>query len=461
MVNTHINRDKLTKKNIALFSLIVSIFLIVAKIVIAYLTNSMGVYSEALNNGLDLVLVLITYIAIRASIKPADKDHTYGHGKYENFSAIVEITIISILCIFIIYKSSQRIIYKNFELNLGWYVYLVLAISIAINIVRVLLLGYAAKKYNSIAFRSNFLNYTGDIFSSAIVLIGLIFVKLGINLADPIASILVAIIVISFGLKLAVSTIRNLLDYIPREVTESVHNILGKFITINKINNIKIHEVGNIKFINLDLDLDRNLHLSQVEKIKEDIRNSILLKYPESEIIIETKLSLSDKAISDKVEEIILNMPYVKDIHNIFIYNVDEFIDLSVHIELIENIKLADAEIITKSAENKIKDVIPELRRIYTHIEDKKNEESYDDITNISEQLIKKVKNLISKYINPDTFHNFTVLERNKLFNLAFHCRLDSNLDIKKAHKIITVIEDEIKSSFKEINEIAIHVEPE
>ena len=261
MVNTHINRDKLTKKNIALFSLIVSIFLIVAKIVIAYLTNSMGVYSEALNNGLDLVLVLITYIAIRASIKPADKDHTYGHGKYENFSAIVEITIISILCIFIIYKSSQRIIYKNFELNLGWYVYLVLAISIAINIVRVLLLGYAAKKYNSIAFRSNFLNYTGDIFSSAIVLIGLIFVKLGINLADPIASILVAIIVISFGLKLAVSTIRNLLDYIPREVTESVHNILGKFITINKINNIKIHEVGNIKFINLDLDLDRNLHL--------------------------------------------------------------------------------------------------------------------------------------------------------------------------------------------------------
>ncbi|MBM3709556.1 MAG: cation diffusion facilitator family transporter, partial [Actinobacteria bacterium] len=112
------NRDKLTKKRIALFSLLVSIFLIAVKIIIAYLTNSLGVYSEVLNNGLDLVLVLITYIAIRASIKPADKDHTYGHGKYENFSALFELTIISLLSFFIIYKSIQRIIYKNFELNL-------------------------------------------------------------------------------------------------------------------------------------------------------------------------------------------------------------------------------------------------------------------------------------------------------------------------------------------------------
>jgi len=459
-LNTN-TRDKLIKKRIALFSLLVSIFLIVVKIIIAYLTNSLGVYSEVLNNGLDLVLVLITYIAIRASIKPADKDHTYGHGKYENFSALIELTIISLLSFFIIYKSIQRIIYKNFELNLVWYAYLVLAVSIAVNIIRVFFLNYAAKKYSSIAFRSNFINYTGDIFSSAIVLIGLIFAKFGIHIADPIASMIVAVILIIFTLRFSFRIVRNLLDYIPAEVTENINNILNGFPAIKKINNVKIHEVGNIKFMNIDLELDSNLHLSQVEKIKEDIRSSIISTYPESDIIIETKLALSENAIADRVKEIILNIPHVKDIHNIYIHNIDKYIDISVHIELTENVTLSDAEIITKFAENKLKELIAELRRIYIHIEDKKNEEIYDDITDSSENLIKEVKNSISHHINPDTCHNFTVLKRNELFNLSFHCRLDSKLNIKKAHSIITEIEDDIKGNFKGINEIAIHVEPE
>ena len=84
------------KRKVAFFSLLVSIFLVVIKVTIAYFTNSIGVFSEALNNGLDIVTVLITYLAIKISIRPADKDHTYGHGKYENLSAFLEISIISI-----------------------------------------------------------------------------------------------------------------------------------------------------------------------------------------------------------------------------------------------------------------------------------------------------------------------------------------------------------------------------
>ncbi len=150
--NIHLNHnlEDLNKKKIALYSLVVSIFLVTVKIGIAYLTNSIGVYSEALNNGLDLVTVLITYLAIRMSAKPADKDHTYGHGKYENFSALLEIIIISILSFFIIFKSVQRLIYRNFELNVSWYIFLILAISIFVNIIRVVYIGRAAKKLKKI-----------------------------------------------------------------------------------------------------------------------------------------------------------------------------------------------------------------------------------------------------------------------------------------------------------------------
>ncbi len=448
------------KKKVALFSLLVSIFLVIIKVAIAYFTNSIGVFSEALNNGLDIVTVLITYMAIRISTRPADKDHTYGHGKYENLSAFLEIIIISALSFFIIYKSIQRIIYRNFVLNLNWYVFLILVISIALNIIRVFYIGRAARRYNSFAFKADFLNYTSDIISSTVVIVGLLVANTGFNLADPIASIIVSIIVLIFSSRLLVSTVRNLMDYIPREVTDKVLEILKEIHEIKSINKLKIHEVGNIKFINLEICLKSNLYLSQVEKIKEKIKNRIRSNIQDSEIILETKSLPSKDNIEAYVKEIILNQLYVKDIHNIFIYNVGNQIDISIHIELSKYLKLEESEKLTKVTEEKIKEKIWNIRSVYIHIEDYRSDENWNDVTGKSERLITKIKKEISLYVNPQTCHNFTILEKEGLYNLAFHCRLEKNLDIKEAHSVITKIEDNIKKKFENISEISIHVEP-
>lgn len=448
------------KKKVALFSLLLSIFLVITKIAIAYFTNSIGVFSEALNNSLDIVTVLITYIAIRISTRPADKDHTYGHGKYENLSAFLEIIIISALSFFIIYKSIQRIVYRNFVLNLNWYVFLILIISIALNIIRVFYIGKAAIRYNSFAFKADFLNYTSDIISSTIVVIGLLVANTGFYLADPIASIIVSIIVLIFSSRLLISTVRNLMDYIPREITDRVMEILKEVPEVKSVNKLKIHEVGNIKFINLEICLKSNLYLSQVERIKEKIKNKIRINIQGSEIILETKSLPSKDNIEAYVKEIILNQLYVKDIHNIFIYNVDNQIDISIHVELNKYLKLEETEKLTKVTEEKIKEKIWNIRSIYIHIEDSRSGESWNDITKKSERLITKIKKEISLYVNPQTCHNFTILEKEGLYNLAFHCRLEKSLDVKEAHSIITKIEDNIKRKFENISEISIHVEP-
>jgi len=449
------------KRNIALFSLLVSIILVVVKIAIAYFTNSMGVYSEALNNGLDIVTVLITFLAIRMSTRPADKDHTYGHGKYENLSAFLEISIISALCFFIIYKSIQKIIYKNFELKLNWYVFLILIISIVLNIIRVFYIGRAARKYNSYAFKADFLNYSSDIISSVVVIIGLLVANTGFKLADPIASIVVSVIVLIFSSRLLIGTVRNLMDYIPKEVTDKVSKILKDISEIRSVNKMKIHEVGNIKFINLEICLKSNFYLSQVEKIKEKIKNKIRSNIPDSEIIIEIRSLPSKDNIEQYIKEIILNQQYVKDIHNIFIYNVNNLIDISIHIELNKYLKLEETEKLTKITEEKIKEKIENIRSVYIHIEDSRSSESWTDITEKSEKFISAIKDEVSLYVSPETCHNFTLLEKEGSYNLAFHCRLKKDLDIKKAHSIITKIEDDIKKKFKNISEIVIHVEPE
>lgn len=455
-----INSKGLYMKKIAMFSILVSIFLVIIKVTVAYFTNSIGVFSEALNNGLDLVTVLVTYMAIRISTRPADKDHTYGHGKYENLSAFLEIVIISALSFFIIYKSIQRIIYKNFVLNLNWYVFLILIISIFLNIIRVFYIGRAARKYNSFAFKAEFLNYSSDILSSIIVIIGLFMANAGIYVADPIASIIISVIILTFSLKLSIRIVRNLLDYIPKEVTDKVMEILKEIPKIKSVNKLKIHEVGNIKFINLEICLKNNLYLSQVENIKEKIKNKISSGVPYTEIILETKSLPTKDNIEAYVKEIILNQPYVKDIHNIYIYNVDNYIDISIHIELNKYLKLEETEKLTKVTEDKIKKKIGYIHSVYIHIEDARSGEDWNDITKESEKLIYNIKKEISSHVNPETCHNFTILEKEGSYNLAFHCRLKKSLDVKKAHLIVTKIEDDIKKKFENISEISIHVEP-
>jgi cation diffusion facilitator family transporter len=448
------------KKKIVVLSLSVTVLLIAIKVSVAYLTNSIGVYSEVLNNSLDFVSVFITYLAIRMAVRPADKDHTYGHGKYENLSALIEVIIITILGIFIIVESVKRIIDRRILGEVQWYVYLILSIAVLINIIRVIYIGKAAKEYDSIALKSNFLNYTGDIFSSIIVIVGLLLSNLGIYIADPIASIIVSLIVLGFGIKLGISTIRNLLDYIPKDITEQVSGLVMTIPEIKKIDELKIHEVGNIKFINLLVSLPQNLAMTQVENIKGKIRKKVKSDFNDSNLIIETRLLEENLPLAEKIKEQFLNINKIKDIHNINIYRIGNSIDISIHIEFQEDLNLEESEKLTKKVEDILKRSIPDIRRIYVHLEEEKMQQDWKDVTSSSTGLISNIKEYLPEEIDPDSCHYFTILEKEGSYNVAFHCRVKKDLNIRQAHKIITRTENMIKDNFKDINDISIHAEP-
>ncbi len=451
----------IAKRRLSIFSLAVSIFLVVIKTIVAYTSNSLGVYSEALNNTLDIVTVLITFFAIRISTKPADKDHPYGHGKYENFSAFIETLIIILLCFFIIYKSINRIINRDYELNINIYVFAALVFSIVLNLIRVFYIAKIASKYNSIAFKADLINYSGDLISSAIVIFGLIFARYGMNIADPIASIIVSLIILVFSIRLSVKTIRDLLGYIPLEITEKTEEMLAGFQEIKKINNIKIQEVGNIKFINLDLSLKSSLHLSQVEAIKEEIKSSLMEKISDCEIMIDTRSDLPEENIEEVIKDIVLKEPKVNDIHNISVNNFKEGFNITLHIELKKDIKLTEAEIITRDIEDKIKNASSNLNNIYIHIEVENHPEEWTDITNKSDILISNIKRSLADYVIKDSCHNFAVLIKDGRYNISFHCHLDKDMDITSVHNMTTEMENLIKADFKDIDELTIHAEPD
>ena len=122
------------KRRVAAASVMAAVVLTVGKLVVGYLTDSLGILSEAAHSGLDLVAAFVTLLAVRASARPADREHTYGHGKVENLSALLETLLLLLTCVWIIYEAGHRLIWEDATVDVTVWSFVVILVSIAIDV---------------------------------------------------------------------------------------------------------------------------------------------------------------------------------------------------------------------------------------------------------------------------------------------------------------------------------------
>jgi len=274
------------KTKVAGLSVFAAIFLTGFKLTIGLITGSLGLLSEALHSGLDLVAAVITYFSVRVSDKPADKRHNYGHGKVENFSAFIETILLLITCSWIIYEASNRLISGETDIEVSIWSYIVIVASIIIDFSRSRALYRVAKKYNSQALEADALHFSTDIWSSSVVLVGLICANFGFFAADSVAALVVALIVLVVCFQLGKRAMNVLLDKAPQESLEKVENILNGFPEIIHYDGLRIRESGADTFVNVRIHINRDLSQIQshliCDKIEEEIKNVI----PRSDVFI-------------------------------------------------------------------------------------------------------------------------------------------------------------------------------
>src|SRR5579871_1968193 len=201
------------------------------KILVGFSTGSLGILSEAAHSGLDLIASLLTFFSVRVSDKPADADHQYGHGKVENFSAFVETGLLLLTCAWIIYEAGLRLFFRHIEIEPSAAAFAVMLFSMAIDWWRSRALGRIANKYDSQALEADALHFSTDIWSAAVVVLGLTLVLVGrayhldwLLKADPVAALFVAGVVVSVSWRLARRTIDALLDAAPPGVRSQIYD---------------------------------------------------------------------------------------------------------------------------------------------------------------------------------------------------------------------------------------------
>ena len=267
---------KSEKCRVALLSLFAAVFLTAIKLVVGLFTNSLGILSEAAHSGVDLAAALMTFLAVRISGKPADETHHYGHGKVEGFSAFLEVLLLLGTCVYIIAEALQRIIEKTASVEVNVFSFAVMAISIIVNISRSTSLSRIAKKYKSQALEADALHFSSDIWSSAVVIVGLVAYKFfGFALADSIAALIVAILVITVSVKLGSRTINVLLDKAPGGIRDRIEEAISQLGGVQKLESLRIRSSGEKIFIDMRLALANDFSFNEAHRVASMVEQKV------------------------------------------------------------------------------------------------------------------------------------------------------------------------------------------
>src|SRR5437870_9906982 len=217
------------QRRTALVSVFAACALIALKLGVGLVTHSLGLISEAIHSGTDLVAALLTFFAVGVAGRPADPSHQYGHGKAEHLSALAEAAFLAAASVFIGVRAAERLAGSSpHSVNATWYALAVVGVVIVVDVARTTVSWRASRRYRSAALSSNALHFGSDLAGSLAVLIGLLLARAGHPSGDSVAALFVAVLVLLAASRLARGNVDVLMDRAPRDAEEAARAAISQ-----------------------------------------------------------------------------------------------------------------------------------------------------------------------------------------------------------------------------------------
>jgi cation diffusion facilitator family transporter len=285
------------KQSVALTSLAAAVALTGFKIVVGLATGSLGILAEAAHSGLDLVAAAATYLAVRTSARPADRSHRYGHGKIENLSALFETVLLLVTCAWIVYAAIDRLVGGGAQVEVTAWSFAVMITSIAIDWSRSRALYRAARESNSQALEADALHFETDIWSSGVVIAGLIGVKTAewmpslawLRHGDAISALAVAGIAAIVTLRLGMRTVEALMDGAPENVEERIVRAAEAVEGVIDCHGVRFRYSGPTLFIDAHVSMEGSRSLASAHEIAHQVERAIQVELPGSDVTVHTE----------------------------------------------------------------------------------------------------------------------------------------------------------------------------
>ena len=458
------------KQQVAWVSVLAAVALTAMKLAAGLVTGSIAVLAEAAHSGLDLVATLMTLFAVRVADKPPDSDHQYGHGKVEHLSALFEIGLLVITCIWIFYESIQRLVTGESHLQLTVWAFAVMLISIAVDYWRSRALERAAKKYHSDALAADALHFRTDIWSSLIVLLGLGLVLARdlaglpdiFGSADAIAALLVGGIVLTISGRLAKTTIDALLDRAPELVGQEIRRAVRRIEGVQELRRMRLRRSGNRIFADLVVGVPRTTTFADAHELTERIEQAIGQAVPRTDAVIHFEpVAGRDETAVDQIHYLAHQQGI--QAHAVHIREVAGKLDANLHIELDQGMSLDEAHRVATTLEEAVQATNPRIMSVNTHLEVANSAAGPStEVTDERQILMAQITSLADSIAGGGSCHYIRVYESaQSRIDLVLHCTLPAELPIRPVHDISTEVERKLRDNIERLDNVLVHVEPE
>ncbi len=455
------------KRGVALNSVYVAVVITGLKLLVGFSTGSLGILSEAAHSGLDFLAALITYFSVRVSDRPADADHQYGHGKVENFSAFMETGLLLITCVWIVWEAVRRLMTGSFHIEPTVWAFAVLILSMVLDYWRSSRLKRVAVKYDSQALEADALHFHTDIWSCGVVVVGLALVWVGdrwnlpwLRLADPIAALLVAGVIIHVSWRLARQTIDALLDAAPTGIRAKITEEIAQVPDVLEVDRVRIRRAGNRYFADVSVAMSRRVTFQRAEQVVGTVTDAVQRVLPHADVLVRSiPRAAGTENIFDRIRGVATSNNY--SVHDVSVQDLGGRIHVEQHLELDESLSLKQAHDVVTRLEAEMKAEIPEVSSILTHIESEPNTVEKGNEILRDPALMDRLRGIVREFPEIIDIHELVLKKVRGMIYLSCHVTMADDLPLARVHDISTSLEIRFKQAAPELFKVLIHTEPQ
>jgi cation diffusion facilitator family transporter len=454
----HVDRGQ---SRTALVSIAAAAVLVVLKLGTGLLTGSLGLISAGIESSGDVVAAILTFFAIRLGSRPADRDHPYGHRRAENLAALGEAGILLGGGAIVVFEAIRQLAHGSESLEAKWFVFLVIAIALVVDVTRITVSLRTAKKYKSAALRGNAFHFAGDMAGSIAVLCGLIAVRAGFQAGDAVAALVVALIIFGAAGRLIYENARVLMDTAPADAQARAEAAIRALDDDVDLRRLRLRESGGRYFADVVVAVPPGQAIVEGHSEADAIEDAVRRALPDTDVIVHLEPRRAGLDLRDQALAVALAEPLVREAHDIMIYESGEHRSISLHLKMPADLALADAHDVAERVETELERK-PGVLAVQTHLEPLELPvaarlpdpgDARDDVE----------RERIDRLVQERTGHAPEELRllRTDLGLVVFvSVRVAATATLRDAHELASRIEDDIRRDSDYIADVVVHTEP-
>jgi cation diffusion facilitator family transporter len=450
------------QRRTALISVGAACALIALKLTTGLASGSLGLVSEAVHSGTDLVAALLTFFAVGVATRPADRGHPYGHGKAEHLAALAEAAVLVLVSIGVATFAVLRLVgVIETEVDTHWWVFAVAIVVIGIDLSRTVISLRSARRYSSAALLSNALHFGSDLVGTVAVLLGLVVAALGWPQADSVAALFVSFLVVTAAVRLMDRNIDVLMDRAPADAVETARRAIREHVPGVSLRRLRLRQAAGRHFVDVVIGVSPGAAVAQGHAAADAVEDAVSRALPEADVIVHVEPQPPEEVeIRERAQEAALRVPSVREVHNVNVLEVDGRTEISLHLKLPGTLSLGEAHGVAEQVERTILDAVPEAGMVRTHLEPLTEAA---EGRRPSEWEVKDHMEAVLRIVTDEMGappRAMRMLETDDGLVLFLTLSLDPHTELSAAHERASAVEERIRRERPKIADVHVHTEP-